>query len=239
MGHRTLSFGLVWRALFFDSEAFEELRGDDNPFVEGLFLVTLLAFFAALLSLVGQTVAWASVPRPEAIQQVVWDALQQQPMWVSASSAPEALEAFKRVWDASWRVLPALFGAPDPSTAALNLLVWPVSAVVSWLLYGLLAHGAARLLGGSATLNQTLGVTALSFTPWLLRGLGIIPFIVIGGALSTWQLLLRYRAVRTAHALSWSRALWATLFPFLVYLVFWTMLTGLAIVGLAALVGRW
>lgn len=238
MGHRTLSFRLVWRALFLDSEAFEELKNDDNPFVEGLFLVTLLAVFAALLSLVGQTVAWASVPRPEAIQQIVLNALQGQPAWAAAMADAEALAAFQQWWDGAWRVAPALFGAPDPASAALNILVWPVSAVASWLLYGLLAHLAARLVGGAGTLNQTLGVTALAFTPWLLRGLGVIPFVVIGGVLSTWQLLLRYRAVRTAHALSWPRALWATLFPFLVYLVFWATLAGLAILGLAAVVGR-
>ncbi len=238
MGHRTLSLRLVWRALFFDNEAFEELKNDDNPFVEGLFLVTLLAILAALLSLVGHVVAWASVPRPEAIQQIVWDALQQQPAWNSALADARALAEFQRWWDVAWRVVPALVGAPDPATAALNILVWPVSAVAGWLIYGLLAHLAARLLGGEATLSQTLGVTALSFTPWLLRGLGLIPFVVIGGVLNTWQLLLRYRAVRTAHALTWPRALWVTLFPFLVYLVFWTTLAGLGILGLAALAGR-
>lgn len=238
MGHRTLTFSLLWRALFLDQEAFEELKNDDNPFVEGLFLVTLLAVLAALLSLVGQTVAWASAPQPEAIQQIVWNALQRQPGWTSALADAEALAGFQRWWDTAWQVLPPLLGAPDPATAALNLLVWPVSAVASWLLYGLLAHLAARLVGGAGTLSQTLGVLALSFTPWLLRGLGLIPFVVIGGVLSTWQLLLRYRAVRTAHALPWPRALWATLFPFLVYLVFWATMTGLALLGLAAVAGR-
>ncbi len=238
MGHRTLSLRLVWQALFLDSEAFEELKNDDNPFVEGLFLVTLLAVVAALLSLVGQTVAWASTPRPEAIREIVWNALQQQPAWASAMADAGALAGFQQWWDAAWRVMPPLLGAPDPATAALNILVWPVSAVAGWLIYGLLAHLAARLVGGAATLNQTLGVTALSFTPWLLRGLGLIPFVVLGGALSTWQLLLRYKAVRTAHAFSWPRALWATLFPFLVYLVFWTTLAGLVIFSVAALAGR-
>lgn len=233
MGHRTLSFGLVWRALFLDGEAFEELKNDDNPFVEGLFLVTLLSVFAALLSLVGQTIAWASTPRLDAVRQIAWEALQRQPVWTAALT-----DEVGRWWDAAWRVLPALLGVPDPFDAALNLLVWPFTAVLGWLIYGLLAHLAARLVGGAATLNQTLGVTALSFTPWLLRGLSLIPFVVIGGALSTWQLLLRYKALRTAHALPWPAALWATLFPFVIYLVFWTTLGGAAILGLTLLAGR-
>lgn len=235
MGHRTLSFRLVWRALFLDGEAFEELKNDDNPFVEGLFLVALLAIIAAILNLVGQAVAWASVPRPEAVQGVILNALQQQPAWNLID--PATLDLFQRWWDAAWRMAP-MFGAPDPMTAALNILVWPTAAVLSWLLYGLLAHLAARLLGGAATLNQTLGVTALAFTPWLLRGLGLIPFVVIGGVLNTWQLLLRYKALRTAHGLAWPAALWATLFPFLVYLLFWATVAGLGILGLAIVMGR-
>ncbi len=35
MGHRTLSLALIWRALFLDADAYEDLRDDDNPFVEG------------------------------------------------------------------------------------------------------------------------------------------------------------------------------------------------------------
>ncbi len=63
MGHRTLSLALVFRALFLDSEAFDELRDDDNPFVEGLFLLALIGLIAAALALVGQLPAWGSMPR--------------------------------------------------------------------------------------------------------------------------------------------------------------------------------
>ena len=71
MGHRTLSLGLIFRALFLDSEAFDELRDDDNPFVEGLFLIVLIGLTTALLSLMGQFLAWASVPRVEMVRDIV------------------------------------------------------------------------------------------------------------------------------------------------------------------------
>jgi hypothetical protein len=93
--------------------------------------------------------------------------------------------------------------------------------LLSWLVYGLLAHLFSRLFRGTGTLGQTLGTVALAWTPFLLRGLAIVPFLVIGGVLNTWQLICRYKAVRAAHQLSWGRAFWATLLPFLVYLVFW------------------
>ena len=235
MGHRTLSLGLVFRALFLDSAAFEELRDDDNPFVEGLFLVVLLGLVTALLNLVGQLLAWASIPSMSAIKDVVLGFLQQQPWWAQASQAPGFADTFKRWYDLGWQVFPRLFGAPDPAGAAFNILTWPLLIVFSWLIYGLLAHLFARILGGRGTLNQTLGTTALAFTPLLLRGLGFIPFLVIGGAMNTWQLILRYKALRTAHALSWRRAFWATLLPFAVYLLLWLVLGGVAAVAMTLL----
>jgi hypothetical protein len=231
MGHRTLSLALVFRALILDSEAFDELRDDDDPFVEGLFLLVLIGFVAAALALIGQVLAWGSVPRTDAIAQVVLSNMQQQPWWPTVGSSPEALAAFQRFWDLGWQLFPALFGAPDPVRASLNLLVWPIWLVLSWLVYALLAHGFARLLGGRGSLRSALGTAALSFTPFLLNGLGIVPFVVLGGALNTWQLLLRYKAVRSAHDLSWGRSVAATLLPYLVYLVLWLLLgAGLAVI---------
>lgn len=237
MGHRTLSLGMVFRALFLDDEPFEELREDDNPFVEGLFLVVLLGVVTALLSLIGQTLVWASMPRLDAIKDLVLPALQGQSWWPELSADPQALAAFQRVYDAAWQVFPWLAGVPDPAGAAWNILAWPIGSLLSWLLYGVLAHLFAGMLGGRGTLGQTLGLTALAYMPWVFRGLGFIPFLAFGGVIGTWQLLLRYKAIRTAHRLSWSRALWATLLPLAVYLLFWLLLSG-AVALLVAALGR-
>lgn len=238
MGHRTLSLGLVFRALFLDSEAFDELRDDDDPLVEGLFLLVLIGLITAALTLVGQTLAWGSLPRIDDIREVVSSALQQQAWWSALSRDPAALAAFERIWDLSWQFFPALFGAPDPRLGALNLLLWPIWLVLSWLVYAVLAHGFARLLGGRGWLRGTLGTVALSFTPFLLRGLGIVPFIVFGGVLNTWQLILRYKALRSASGLTWGRALVATLLPYLVYLLLWVLLSGVLALGVALVAGR-
>ncbi len=235
MGHRTLSLALVFRALFLDSEAFEELCDDDNPFVEGLFLVTLIGVVTALFSLVGRALTWAVTPSLDAIKQVVLTTLQQQSWWSGLAANSEGLAAFQKGWDTAWQTLPGLFGAPALDAAALNLLVWPCVAVLSWLTYGVLAHLFARLLGGQGALNQTLGATALASTPLLLRGLGFIPFLVIGGVLQTWQLILRYKALRTAHRLPWMPAMGATLLPFVVYLMFWLLVGGVVSAAIAVL----
>lgn len=236
MGHRTLSLALVFRALFLDREAFEELRDDDNPFVEGLFLVVIVGVVVAVLSLVGQALAWATSPNLAAIQQIVLTALQQQPWWGTLAGSPGGLTAFQQWWDIAWQVMPGVLGAPALDVAALNILAWPISALLGWLAYGVLAHVFARLLGGQGSLNRTLGVTALAYTPLLLRGLGFIPFFVIGGVLPTWQLLLRYKALRTAHCLPWTKALWATVLPFGVYALLWLLLSAVAALAVALFV---
>jgi hypothetical protein len=236
MGTRTLSWNLVLRALFLDGDAYDRLRDDDNPFIEGLFLVIAIGFGTALLSLIGQVLAWASIPDLNAIKQVVWDAYQRAPWWSEVTRDPAALEGFRLGWEWSWRIISAL--SPSPLTGALRIVIWPLLSLLGWLIYGTLGHLFARLLGGQGSLNQTLGTTALAFSPLLLRGLGIIPFLTLGGAVNTWQLICRYKAIRSAHRLPWTRAFWATLLPFVVYLLFWLVIGGLAVVLIAVVARR-
>jgi hypothetical protein len=221
MGHRTLSLGLVFRALFLDTAAYDELRDDDNPFVEGLFLVVIIGIVTALLNLIGQFLAWAGTPSMSAIRDAVWQAFPQMQWWSQMAGNAQAMEQFQQYYYLGWQIFPRLFGAPDPASAALNIVTWPLLAVLSWLIYGILAHLFSRMLGGSGRLSQTLGTVSLSFTPLLLRGLGFLPYFTVGAVMNTWQLICRYKAVRSAGQMSWGRAFWATLLPFAVYLLFW------------------
>jgi hypothetical protein len=235
MGYRTLSLDLVLRALFLDDWAFEQLRDDDNPFVEGLFLVVILAILTAVLVFIGQLLGWLSVPRLDEIKTIILNMLQQMSWWGAMSSNPEALAGFQRSWDLGWQIFPTLFGAPDPRRAALDILAWPVLGIVAWLVYGALAHLFARLFHGVGTLNQTLGTTALAFTPMMFQGLRVIPFVALAGFIGTWQLLLRYKAIRSAHRLGWAQAMWATILPFAVLLIL-ALLLGGSLAALTALI---
>ncbi len=234
MGNRTLSLGLVFGALFLDNDAYDQLREDDNPFVEGLFLIVLIGVVTALLHFIGQVVAWAGTPSLDAIKEAVWQSFPTMSWWSQVAGNSEFLEQFRMYYDLGWQIFPRLFGAPDPAGAVLNVVLWPVGAVLSWLIYGTLAHWFARLLGGDGSYGQTLGVLALSFTPLLLRGFGFLPYFTVGAVMNTWQLICRYKAVRSAHQLPWGRAFWATLLPFLVYLVFWVVVGVIGSLGIAA-----
>jgi hypothetical protein len=234
MGNRTLSLGVVFRALFLDSDAYDRLRDDDNPFIEGLFLIVIIGVVTALLHFVGQLLAWAGAPPLSAIKETVWQAFPTMSWWSQMAGNAEFMQQFKIYYDLGWQIFPALFGAADPRSAAANIVIWPLTMTLSWLIYGTLAHWFARLLGGEGRYGQTLGALALAFTPLLLRGLGFLPYFTVGAAMNTWQLICRYKAICSASQLSWQRAVWATVLPFLVYLVVWAVVGVIGGLGVAA-----
>jgi hypothetical protein len=238
MGHRTLSLSLVLQALFLDGDAYDRLRDDDNPFIEGLFLIVIIAAGVALLRFIGQALAWISIPSMDAIKEVILRALQQMPWWSAMADNAQAYQSFLQNWESGWRVFPALFGAPDPLRGAVSIIVMPLTAVLSWLVYGLLAYAFARLFKGVGTLNQTLGVTALAYTPWLFYGLGVVPFFVMGGVLGTWQLICRYKAVRSTQRLAWGPAVWATLLPYAIFALLAVVVGGVLAAVVVLVMGR-
>jgi hypothetical protein len=71
-----------------------------------------------------------------------------------------------------------------------------------------------------------------------LHGLQFIPFLAIGGVVSTWQLICRYKAIRATHQLSWKWAFWATVLPLVVYLVVWIIVGLVGVAAVAMLVRR-
>jgi len=144
---------------------------------------------------------------------------------------------FSQQYELWWRVFPALFGAPDITNAALKIVTLPLGLAFVWLLYGLLAHLFARLLGGQEGLSQTLGCTALAVAPQLLNLATFLPYVAVGSVVSTWTLLCRYVALKTCHRLTWGRALAATLLPYIVFLVVVSFITCLGGAAAALIFG--
>ncbi len=206
----TKPFGLLWDALFLQREAYARMRDDDNPFVEGLFVLVMLGVALGLVGIVGATLEWASSPNIGAIRDAVLANLQTMSWWQFVEQDPEMQATWFQIWNSIWDASAAV--APSPASSLLGLIVVPLGLIVAWLVYGLLAYLFARLLGGIGTLNQTLGATALAAAPQLLNMLTLLPFVVIF-SLGTWTLLCNYMALRTVHGLSWQRSVAAALLP--------------------------
>ena len=231
------SLRLGWNALLLREKAYEEMQETANPVVKGLILIIAVGLVIALLNLIGTGLEWASTPNMSDIQDTVYRYLVRMPWYEEVSrDVPEFAKGFEQWYDFGWRVFPTMFGAPGVGRAALGILGTPLGLVIRWLIYGLLAHLAARLLGGSGDLSETLGLLALAVAPQMLRVLTLLPFLEVDGLVRVWGVLCTYLALKTAHKLSWGRAVWATLLPYILALVVMilTGCLGSAILGAVA-----
>jgi hypothetical protein len=138
------------------------------------------------------------------------------------SREPEALAQFDRFYALGWQIAKSL--APSP-TALASIVATPLSLLFTWLIYGVLAHLAARLVGGHGSLSQTLSCTALAVAPQLLNVVTVLPFAAAAGV-STWTLICNFWAIRSAHGLTGWRALIATLLPLVLAMLVVALLAG-------------
>jgi hypothetical protein len=229
------SFGLLWNALFLESQAYAAMRDNKSPVKKGLIILIVLGLALALAGIIGTTLEWASSPSLDAIRETVWEKYQQSTWWQFIEAQPEALQSFENTWDQIWQFMGYVI--PTPVSSLSGLILKPLGLIIGWLIFGLLAHLFARMLGGSATLSQTLGATSLAAAPQLLGLLTALPFVAIAG-IGTWTLLCRYMAIRVTHNLSWARSLWAVILPPIV-LGFLLLLLGMLFgVALGSVIAR-
>ena len=122
---------------------------------------------------------------------------------------------------------------PTPASGLAGFIFTPLSLIVSWIVFGLVAHVIAKLFGGQGQLGQTLGATSLAAAPQILALFNVFPFVVVGG-IGIWTVLARYLAIRVAHDLSWGRALWVTLLTMVVIFLLLFFLLGAGVFAFTA-----
>lgn len=210
------SLRLGWNALLFKEGAYEEMRAAENPVVKGFVLIIVVGVVIALLNLVGTGLELASMPDLGEIRDTIHFYILKMPFWEDVlRDAPDALEVFEEWYQRGWDLIPSTVGAPSLYSAAAGIIFTPLGLVIRWLIYGLLAYLFARWLGGTADLSETLGVLALAVAPQALNVLGLLPFVEMGNVVGIWGILCAYVGLKAAHKLSWGRAVWAALLPFL------------------------
>ena len=221
---------LVGKALVLEADPFLTMIEDNNPWVEGLFLVTSVGLLVGAAHLSGGLLTTAILPESAAMREAFMQAAGQLLSRVAPASDLSALEDAMR---SGWNWL-ASYAGYQGGLARLFFALWPPLAfILQWLLVGIVGHVAARILGGEGTLVQTLGATALAVAPQILGVLTIIPFVSVSGLLlSVWGLLIAYRAVAISHELPWQRAALAVLVVPL--LLLGLALAGVALVGVVA-----
>lgn len=205
-----------WRAMLFGEETLEQVRQAPNPLAAGLRLAILFALLAGFFRALGTGFDVLVAPSQDDVKTVVLESFKRMSWYRAASSGPAAEEfeaEFERTFELWWRLLPSLFGVPSPGAAVAQLVLWPVAWLAGWLVLSPLVFVFARLLGGRASLGETLGALGLATAPNLLHAVSIWPGAEVGGLVAWWTLALSYWAILKTHQLSWSRGLLALLLP--------------------------
>lgn len=221
---------MIGKALVLEGEPFIDMADDDDPWVEGLFLIVAIGLLAGLARFVGDLLLTVTLPPSNTMVEALIQGWRQ----VGDAIAPGmSAGAFETTIRQQWSFLATVAGFGGGWTRLFVFILVPALFLVQWLLYGLVGHWLARLMGGKANLNQTLGATALMVAPQTLLFFEAIPFVAVSGALiGVWSLLIVYRALQIAHELPWTKAIWAALLPPLVLL----LIAGMAVTGTAILV---
>jgi hypothetical protein len=232
------SLRLGWEALLLKEDAYKKMRADASPVVRGLVLIVIVGVAVALFALVGDLLEWASTPDLNEIRDTVFGYVRQMPWWEEAARDPEFTDAFRWLWDTNWNI--GMMASPSPGGAVANILLTPLGLVIRWLIYGLLAYLFATWLGGTANFSETLGVLSLAVAPQILNALTIFPNVSVGSVVSIWAILCAFVGLKVAHKLPWHRAVWATLLPYILFIVvaFFASCLGSAIFA-ATVKGGW
>lgn len=205
---------MMGKALVLDADPFVTLADDDNPWIEGLFLVTLVGAALAVAHLLRGLLLTASLPPSEAMLVAVWQSLRD--LFLAGAAPGTDLAGLEAAMRQAWNWSASMVGLQGGAGRLLIALIAPLTLLMQWLVFGLVSHVAARALGGHGKLTQTLGATALVAAPRLLLILTVIPFVAVSQLLlAVWALLITYRAIEVVHDLSWQRAAWATIITFL------------------------
>lgn len=223
---------LVGKALVLEAEPFLTMSEDDNPWIEGLFLVTCVGILLGGAHLIGGLLWTASLPPSAAVREALLPSVQQVAAQMGMSDAVQIESAFRQFW--GWGA--GFFGYQGGFARFFYALLEPIWLVLQWLFLAVATHGAARLLGGKGSLVQTLGTTALAAAPYALGLLTIFPFVAVNSLLlGFWSMLITYRAIEITHDLSWQRSMLAVL-AIPVILFFILLLVG-AILGIILSIG--
>lgn len=202
---------LVARALVLDDEAFGVMVDDDNPLLEGATMTATLGLIAGAALALGSLLTAATLPDPDQVLTALLAGWQQLAATIAVSP-----DAVNRAIAVAWQVSTILSGYAGGLSHLLPLIVTPAFMIVWWLFFGVVAHGAARSVGGNGKLAGTMGATALIAGPAALLVFNIVPFAGVSFALiGVWSLLIGYRAVEIAHGLPWTKAIIAVLIPYL------------------------
>ena len=220
----------VAKALVLDDEPFQAMVDDDNPWMEGIVLVTTVSLLAGIALAVGGFLTAATLPDPAIALNAL---LQGWRQFASVTSLPPS--QVEAIIADLWTVAAAFSGYAGSWSHFLPIITLPILTLLWWIFFGIVAFGVARAMGGQGSLNATMGASALIVAPLVFHVAAIVPFAGVSGMMvSIWGMLIGYRAIHISHELTWRSAAWATVIVYLAALVALLLVTLAFSAGYAA-----
>jgi hypothetical protein len=226
-------FRLGFDGLLLNPLAYRDQRDSPDGLRRGFALVALVGLLIGIASLIGNLGEYVSQPSAAAVNKTIYDGLRAMPWFTQLSALDSQFPArFDQIFAQVTQITQAVSGG-GLIGSLIGVGATPLLMLVSWLLFGTIAHLMARALGGRATISQTLACTALAAFVNVLSIVELIPFAQVAGT-TLLGLVASYVAIREAHGLPPWRAFWATMLgPALLALI----LIALACVVLALALG--
>lgn len=210
-------------ALLLNQRMFHTLRNSPHVILHGMKVLLLVGLIVGGVR-GAQTMLNTLNPEQSFAQarDEIETSLNQQALQATTTEQREAIKLVRENLDPAIDLLIALNNLPTPLSPAFAGLAQglgvfvsqPLAYLSSLLLTVILTHIAAFWLGGNGTLQQMIGLSALSFAPNLLDALAFVPYIggIFGFIAWVWGLTILILATSVAHEFDSGKATLAVLF---------------------------
>ena len=216
---------LAGQALLLDDSAYATVYDAKNPLRRGFTILLVILLTVGVALAIGLALDILVTPRLDLVEKAIFDSLTETTWYQETSTqSPGFATSFKQLYTLGWQIAYMFGQAPSWLGTLTGFLLTLVASLLSWLIYGSIAYGIGRWLGGQANYQQFMGTMGLAYAPKLLLIAMVIPGMTLGGIVALWLLLTKYQAVKHTCKLSWERNLAVVLLPYLII--------GLSLLGL-------
>lgn len=209
-------------ALTLNQEMMRTLRESPRVVRRGLLVVLLVGLLVGGVQSISMAITQSSPDRVISdLRTQIDDSLRQQALSAETDAQREVLRLFNENKEPLLDLIRSLLLLPTPlprPVGALlqalgSLVTTPLSYLGGLVLAVVFTQLAARQLGGQGSIQQMLGLSALSVAPHALDALVIVPFIgpTFGLIAWAWGLVILVVATGVAHKLESGRATLAVL----------------------------
>jgi len=242
---------MVRDSLLLRTASLAALRDRPDLFRQGLLILVAISLIVGLVGSATGLVSELQAPPPEEAGRQVRESFRQgmEQAWGTTNLPPEVERQIKEVFEAGLDIWLTIAKLPTPIPqpaghilkAVGHFLSTPFDWLGGWMAYTLLVAIAAHLMGGRASVQQMLGLTAFYAIPHLLDILppllGLIPVagpplqaltsVIVGVGAWVWGLLIYIAATTVASEFDWARGVLAVLAPVLL-LIALVLVAGIA-----------